>query len=78
MQLIKDYMTNDNFRHRLNEITQKIFNFDFESWVTKGYFQGDYIPYSFFDGEKIISNASANIMKFNQNGEYKNTFKSVQ
>lgn len=71
MQLIKNYMTDDKLRHKLNALTQKVFYFDFEDWVTNGYFRGEYIPYSFVENEKIISNASANIMKFNQSGEQK-------
>ena len=44
------------------------FGFDFEDWVTGGYFEGDYIPYSFIENGKIISNVSANRMNFLQNG----------
>ena len=32
----------------------------FESWVTGGYFEGDYIPYSFIEDGKIVFNVSAN------------------
>lgn len=71
MKLVTGYMNDDILRHKLNALTQKTFGFDFEGWVTGGYFQGDYIPYSFEDGSEIISNASANIMKFCQNGEMK-------
>ncbi len=68
MELIYDYMLNHELRHKLNELTQKTFGFDFESWVTGGYFEGDYVPYSFMEGGKIISNVSANRMCFMQNG----------
>ena len=64
-------MKNDIYRHMLNELTRKTFGFDFENWVTQGYFEGDYIPYSFLSDGKVISNVSANIMKFNQNGTEK-------
>lgn len=72
MKLIINYMLDDNLRHKLNDLTQKTFGFDFEAWVTNGYFEGDYIPFSYMDNDKIISNASANIMNFNQNGVVKN------
>lgn len=72
MELISDYMKNTAYRHMLNELTRKTFGFDFESWVTKGYFEGDYIPYSFLEQGKIISNVSVNRMKFIQNGIIKN------
>lgn len=46
MELVSDYMREDTMRHALNELTRKTFFFDFEDWVTGGYFEGDYIPYS--------------------------------
>ena len=72
MELISDYMRNDTYRHMLNELTQKVFGFDFEGWVTNGYFEGDYIPFSYVEEGKIVSNVSANRMKFMQNGVERN------
>ena len=71
MDLISNYMTDDTCRHMLNELTANTFGFNFESWVTQEYFEGDYIPYSFMKDGKIISNVSANRMKFMQNGAMK-------
>ncbi len=68
MRLVKDYMNNETMRHALNELTEKTFYFNFESWVKNGYFEGDYIPYSFEEDGKIISNVSVNRMHFIQNG----------
>lgn len=68
MELVFDYMRDDILRHRLNDLTRKVFNFDFEDWVTGGYFEGDYIPYSFMEDGKILANVSANRMHFLQNG----------
>lgn len=72
MELISGYMRDEQLRHALNELTAKTFGFDFEGWVTGGYFEGDYIPYSFIENGKILANVSANIMKFDQNGRQKN------
>ncbi len=72
MELISDYMRDDAYRHMLNELTQKTFGFDFEGWVTNGYFEGDYIPFSYVEGGKIVSNVSVNRMCFRQNGAVKN------
>ncbi len=72
MELIYDYMRDDIYRHMLNELTQKTFGFDFEGWVTNGYYEGDYIPFSYLEGGKIVSNVSANRMCFRQNGAVKN------
>ena len=68
MELVENYMLDDTLRHALNELAKKTFWIDFESWVTDGYFEGDYIPYSFLENGKIISNVSANRMNFMQNG----------
>ena len=46
MQLVSNYMRDDALRHALNDLTKKTFGFDFESWVTGGYFEGDYIPFN--------------------------------
>lgn len=68
MKFIFDYMENDILRHGLNTLTQKIYGFDFENWMAGGYFEGDYIPYSFMQDGKILANVSANRMHFIQNG----------
>lgn len=72
MELIYDYMKDAEKRHMLNELTQKTFWFDFENWVMGGYFEGDYIPYSFVEEGKVIANVSVNKMSFVQNGIPKN------
>lgn len=72
MKLIKDYMKHDALRHELNVLTEATFGFHFENWVTDGYFTGDYIPYSLEENGQIISNISANIMRFAQNGTIRN------
>ncbi len=72
MELIYDYMKDTEKRHMLNDLTQKTFWFDFENWVVGGYFEGDYIPYSFVEDGKMIANVSVNKMSFIQNGISKN------
>lgn len=65
MELIKNYMREDDLRHKLNKLTQEVFYFDFENWVKNNYYQGEYIPFSYLDDEEIVSNVSVNLMKFN-------------
>lgn len=72
MDFISDYMEDSGQRHMLNELTRKTFWFDFEAWVTGGWFKGDYIPYSYAENGRLVSNASVNIMKFRQNGVLRN------
>ena len=71
MEMISNYMRDDDSRHMLNELTRKTFGFDFEGWVTNGYFEGEYIPYSLVEEGTMLSNVSANRMRFLQNGEEK-------
>ena len=72
MELISNYMTDDSSRKMLNELTLKTFGFSFEGWVKDGYFEGDYIPYSFVEDGRMLSNVSANKMHFLQKGVEKN------
>lgn len=69
MELVHDYMRDPALRHALNDLTRQVFGFDFEDWVTRGYFQGDYIPWSLMDGDRMVCNVSANSMEFMQNGQ---------
>ncbi|MCR5205418.1 MAG: GNAT family N-acetyltransferase [Lachnospiraceae bacterium] len=71
MEMISNYMLDEKLRHMLNDLTHKTFGFDFEKWVTNGYFEGEYIPYSLTEKGRMLSNVSANMMKFMQNGEEK-------
>ena len=71
MEFIKGYMDIAQYRHALNDLTQAIFGFSFETWYTAGYFEGEYIPYSYIENGEIVSNASVNIMKMVQNGQEK-------
>lgn len=68
MEFICDYMKNAEQRHMLNELCKKTFWFDFEDWVVNGYYEGDYIPYSFVEDGRMLSNVSVNRMQFIQNG----------
>ena len=68
MEFICDYMREDAARHALNALAQKTFGIEFENWVKDGYYEGDYIPYSLMENGRLISNVSANRMRFVENG----------
>lgn len=70
-QFVVGYGQNDEYRKKLNDLTQKIFGFDFEQWYQDGYWENQYIPYSLIDGDKIVSNVSVNLMDFMVFGEQK-------
>ena len=72
MYFVYNYMLNTDMRHMLNELAQNTFGIDFEKWVTGQYFRGDYLPYSYIEDGKMLSNVSVNRMEFMQNGVKRN------
>ncbi len=66
-----DYRDNNKLRNSFNELTRKIFGFDFEQWYNGGYWQERFIPYSLIDGNTVVSNVSVNILDFMVLGEQK-------
>ncbi|MDO4386942.1 MAG: GNAT family N-acetyltransferase [Clostridia bacterium] len=70
MRLIRDYMQNAAARAALGALTQAAFGFDFEAWAARGFcVRGAYVPYSFEEDGRILSNVSVNRMEFCLNGE---------
>lgn len=45
-----------------NELAVKTFELSFEKWMNDGYWTDKYIPYIFAQGDRVIANASANII----------------
>ena len=70
MRLIRDYMQDAAARAALGALTQAAFGFDFEAWAARGFCaRGVYVPYSFEEDGRILSNVSVNRMEFCLNGE---------
>ena len=70
-EFTKNVRTNDKLRKSFNELTQNTFCFDFEDWYQAGHWQDLYIPHALLDGEKVVSNVSVNLIKFDVKGEQK-------
>ena len=70
-EFTKTVRTNDKLRKSFNELTQNTFGFDFEDWYQTGHWQDLYIPHVLLDGEKVVSNVSVNLIKFDVKGEQK-------
>ncbi len=60
----KDFKHNQEIRASFNELTQAIFEFNFENWYLNGYWNDNYIPYSLLHKNKVISNVSVSKMAF--------------
>lgn len=70
MRLIRGYMQDAAARAALGALTQAAFGFDFEAWAARGFCaHGAYVPYSFEEDGRILSNVSVNRMEFCLNGE---------
>jgi len=61
-QLINDYKDNEKYRESFNELAKLVFGLDFSQWYEKGCWNDQYSCYSYFDGEKVIANASISKM----------------
>ncbi|WP_411896101.1 GNAT family N-acetyltransferase [Winogradskyella sp. A2] len=60
---VKDFKDNQEIRASFNELTQAIFEFNFENWYLNGYWNDNYIPYSLLHKNKVISNVSVSKME---------------
>jgi GNAT superfamily N-acetyltransferase len=65
------YQKENKYREAFNTFAKNIFGISFEEWFQAGYWNEKYIPYTLFDGDKAIANASVNIMDFSTFGEKK-------
>ena len=62
MKLIKQIKEDPQLRDSFNGLAMKTFGLSFAEWWRRGYWTDSYIPYVFVDGERVVANASVNIM----------------
>jgi len=68
-ELVCDYRHDDRLKDSFNDLAIKTFGLDFRGWYNKGYWNDQYIPYSFVQAGKVIANASIYRMSIRLNGE---------
>lgn len=68
-ELVSDYRHNENLKASFNDLAMKTFGLDFRGWYNKGYWNDQYIPYSFVQAGKVIANASIYKMSIRVNDE---------
>ncbi|NOG26355.1 GNAT family N-acetyltransferase [Lysinibacillus fusiformis] len=71
-KLVSDYRHDDRLKESFNDLAIKTFGLDFRDWYNKGYWNDQYIPYSFVQEGKVIANASVYKMSIRINGEQLN------
>ena len=64
LTFVKDYKGNRDLRISFNQLAMETFGvaIDFESWYQEGYWNDNYICYSFHDEGRVVSNMSINKM----------------
>lgn len=68
---VKDYKNNAALRKSFFELAKSTFDISFEGWYEQGFWGEGYIPFSFVEGEKVIANASVNVLELVINGAKK-------
>ncbi|TKI55160.1 GNAT family N-acetyltransferase [Brevibacillus antibioticus] len=68
-RLISDYKHIETYKESFNELAKQIFQLDFKEWYNKGFWNDNYVCYSYLDGEQVIANASVSKMIVNINGK---------
>jgi len=68
-RFIQNYQDDPDLRESFQQLTRKIYGFDFENWYQSGYWKDNYQPYSAAIGDRIVANVSVNPMVFSLNGE---------
>lgn len=61
-KLVKQIVHNDVLRNSFIDLAIKTFDLSFKEWYHKGYWTDAYIPYALASNNKVIANASANII----------------
>ncbi|MEA0562609.1 GNAT family N-acetyltransferase [Lysinibacillus irui] len=68
-ELVFDYRHDEKLKASFNDLAIKTFGLDFRDWYNKGYWNDQYIPYSFAMEGRVIANASISKMSLVINGE---------
>ncbi|EPL7596565.1 GNAT family N-acetyltransferase [Klebsiella aerogenes] len=61
-KLVKQLKDDNTLRKSFIDLAIKTFDLSFDAWYQQGYWSESYISYAFVDKNKVIANASANII----------------
>lgn len=59
---------NEPLRKSFNQLAEDTFQISFENWYQNHYWDENYIPYALIDDNKVVANASVNIIKTSYKG----------
>lgn len=66
---VHDYKEDKHLRHSFNELTQKVYSFDFEQWYQDGYWNDKCIPHSLLFENTVVANTSVSMIEFDLFGQ---------
>lgn len=61
-QLVKNIKESDTLRNSFINLAMETFDLSFKDWYAQGYWSGSYLPYALCDGNRVVANASVNII----------------
>lgn len=64
LKMIHNYKNHAGYRNSFNALARKTFCIDFEKWYETHFWNDRYICFSFVDGDKVVSNVSANLLNW--------------
>ncbi|QDS33783.1 GNAT family N-acetyltransferase [Brevibacillus brevis] len=67
--LISDYKHIETYKESFNDLAMQVFQLNFKEWYNKGFWNDNYVCYSYLDGDQVIANASVSKMIVNINGK---------
>ena len=68
-KFIKDYKSNDLYRQSFCRLAKKTFGINFEDWYEEGFWNDNYVCYSYLKDDEVIANVSLSTMELIMAGE---------
>jgi GNAT superfamily N-acetyltransferase len=59
---MKNYQADLDLRRSFNELANRTFGIEFETWYSHGFWTEKYQPYSFVEDGKVVANVSVNLL----------------
>lgn len=70
-EVLRQIREHEIYRNSFMELAEEVFGLSFRAWYENGFWTDRYIPYAMVDGERVIANASANIIDTDWRGKRK-------
>lgn len=70
-QLVKQVKNDETLRKSFIDLAIRVFDFSFQDWYENGFWTDKYIPYALISDNRVVANASVNIMDMVWNGAFK-------